>query len=199
MGYLPCLRALLSSFGSIQILRSPEGFVVMTTLLTQSVGASTGSIGLCQRHGIDVIWLTRDFFVFFSYGIHFASMSRLATLGEMVFFSTGSTAVGQIDAFLHRIYKYVAMAHSCLVISSLLPTPVFNPWCLRTVFFTRVCYYPWLFVLLLLRTDQVTLSMCRRLCLTCKCQYRIEALVVVVATIACAFWNLCSLIWLCFD
>ena len=44
MGYLSCLRALLSSFGQIQILRSPDGFVAITTLLTQSVGASIGAV-----------------------------------------------------------------------------------------------------------------------------------------------------------
>ena len=44
VGYLFHLRALLSSFGSIQILRSPDGFVAIATLLTQSVGASIGAI-----------------------------------------------------------------------------------------------------------------------------------------------------------
>ena len=44
MGYLSRVRALLSSFGSIQILRSPDGFVAITTLLIQSVGASIGAI-----------------------------------------------------------------------------------------------------------------------------------------------------------
>ena len=46
MGHLSRLRALLSPFGSIQILRSLEGFVATTTLLTQSVGESTGAITL---------------------------------------------------------------------------------------------------------------------------------------------------------
>ena len=46
MGYLSRLSNLLSSFGSIQILRSPDGFVAVTTLLTQSVSASIGAIML---------------------------------------------------------------------------------------------------------------------------------------------------------
>lgn len=52
------------------------------------------------------------------------------------------TVVGQIDVFLHRIYKYVAMALSCLAMSGLLSTSVFDPWCVRTVLFTHVHYYP---------------------------------------------------------
>ena len=107
------------------------------------------------------------------------------------------TVVGQIDVFLHKICKDVAMALFCLAISGLLSTSVFDSWSLWTVWFAQVCYGLWPYVLLLLRTDQATLFACLRLRSTCRCRCSVEMSIVVVVIITCAFRNLWSLARFC--
>lgn len=66
----------------------------------------TDRIGFSESHAIDVTQFTWGFFVFF-YGMHLASSRRLATLGEVVFSSTGSTFYSPWGRFL--LYTFVVI------------------------------------------------------------------------------------------
>ena len=96
--------------------------------------------------------------------------------------------VGQIGYFLYRTCKSVVKSF----LSGNFWSFCFDSFTPTSVFFLHACFFPLPFILLLLRSDLATYSVCLSLRLPCKCRCTIGVSIAVAVIISYVLYNLWS-------